>query len=318
MGNNQIKIFALGGIEEIGKNMYIIESNDEIFIIDSGLKFADQNVLLGVNFVICPFDYLIQNQHKVKGFIVTHAHDDHIGGIPFLLQAVEIGKIYCAPLTAGIINKKISEYKDLKKYEFVIIGDDSVITTSSFKIDFFRVCHSIPDAFGACFMTSEGNIVSTGDFRFDFSIQGDETNIAKIAEIGRRNIDVLLCESTNSERDGFSDSEQYIIEKLDSLISGAKGRVFVSAFSSDLGLIEHVISIAVKCKRKVCLAGRSMVTNVEVSRSKEVGILNVPDNFFFDIKNIASTNDSEVLVILTGSQGEEQAALNQMACRRHP
>jgi ribonuclease J len=309
-------IFALGGIEEIGKNMYIIEHNDEIFIIDCGVKFADENTLLGVNAIICPFDYLVTNKDKIKGLIVTHAHEDHIGGIPYLLKTLPIPKIYGAKLTVGIITKKLREHKDLQPYTFQAFDDDFKIQTKHFKVEFFRVCHSIPDSFGIYFETPNGKIVSTGDFRFDFSTQGDESDILKIAEIGRRDIDVLLCESTNAETPGFSVSEKYIVDELRRIINKTKGRIFISTFASNLGRIEEIIEIGIKANRKICLCGRSMETNIETSI--KVGFLNVDKECFIETRNVEKYKPEEVMILSTGSQGEEMAALSQIAMGKHP
>ncbi len=313
--NKPTYIFALGGIEEIGKNMYVVEHDDEIYVIDCGIKFADSNDLLGVDSIICPFDYLVQNKDKIKGLIVTHAHEDHIGGIPYLLKTVSIPKIYAAKLTAGIIKKKLKEHKNLQQFSFETFDDNKVIQSKNFKIEFFRVCHSIPDAFGIYFETPNGRIVSTGDFRFDFSTQGDESDIQKMAELGRRDIDVLLCESTNSETQGFSVSEKYIINEIKKIIDNAKGRVFLSTFASNLGRIEEIIEIGIKNNRKICLIGRSMITNIETSI--DVGFLNVSDDWFIEAREIEKYPDNEILVLCTGSQGEEMAALNQMAMGKH-
>lgn len=317
--NNEIStnIFALGGIEEIGKNMYVIEHDDEIFVIDCGVKFADENTLLGVNAIICPFDYLVANKTKLKGLIVTHAHEDHIGGIPYLLKTLSIPKIYGAKLTVGIITKKLREHaRDLLPHSFQVIDDDYKIQTKHFKIEFFRVCHSIPDSFGIYFETPNGKIVSTGDFRFDFSTQGDESDILKIAEIGRRDIDVLLCESTNAETPGFSVSEKYIVDEIRRLINKIKKRILISTFASNLGRIEEIIEIAIKAGRKICLCGRSMETNIETSI--KVGFLNVDKANFIETRDVSNYKPEEVLILLTGSQGEEMAALSQIAMGKHP
>jgi ribonuclease J len=308
-------IFALGGVEEIGKNMYCIEHDNEIFIIDCGIKFADENVLLGVNAIICPYDYLVENKDKVKGLIVTHAHEDHIGGIPYLLKTIPVPKVYAAKLTAGIITKKLKEHKDLLPFSFEHFDDNTKIKSKYFNIEFFRVCHSIPDAFGIYLETPNGKIVSTGDFRFDFCTQGDESDILKMADLGRREIDVLLCESTNAETTGFSVSEKNIIAELRRLIYKAKGRIIISTFASNLGRIEEIIEIAVKANRKICLCGRSMETNIETSIN--VGFLNVNKSCFIETRDVNELKDEEVLILSTGSQGEEMAALNQMAAGKH-
>ncbi|MDR0857026.1 MAG: ribonuclease J [Mycoplasmataceae bacterium] len=318
MENNTIptKVFALGGIEEIGKNMYVVEHDNEIWIVDCGVKFADENVLFGVNSIICPFDYLVENKEKVQGLLITHAHEDHIGGIPYLLKALPIPKVYGSKLTLSIVNKKLKEHKDLKEHVMSEFDDDTKLSSKYFKIEFFRVCHSIPDAFGIYFETPNGKIVSTGDFRFDFSTQGDQTDILKVAEIGLRDIDLLLCESTNSEREGFSDSEANIVKELKRIIGNCRGRIFLSAFASNLGRIEEIIALAIENNRKIALAGRSMVTNVEASVKS--GFLNVSNEAFIEIREIDKFPENQVMVILTGSQGEELAALNQMATGQHP
>jgi ribonuclease J len=309
-------VFALGGIEEIGKNMYIVEHDDEIFIIDCGVKFVDENTMLGVNAIICPFDYLAANKNKVKGLIVTHAHEDHIGGIPYLLKTLPIPKIYGAKLTLGIISRKLREHRDLQPHTFQVFDDDYKIQSKHFKIEFFRVCHSIPDSFGIFFETNNGKIVSTGDFRFDFSTQGDESDILKIAEIGRRDIDILLCESTNAETQGFSLSEKYIVDEIRRIINKVKGRVFISTFASNLGRIEEIIEIGIKFGRKICLCGRSMETNIQTSI--RVGFLNVDQSSFIETRDVEKYKPEEIMILLTGSQGEEMAALNQIASGKHP
>jgi ribonuclease J len=310
------KIIPLGGIEEIGKNMTIIEHDDEIFIVDCGIKFADENVLFGVNAIICPFDYLIANEHKIVGLFVTHAHEDHIGGIPYLLKSINIPKIYGFKLTTLIIAKKLREHKDLKTYEFEVIDDNSEIKTKHFKINFYRVCHSIPDCFGLFIETPNGKVVHTGDFRFDLLAQGDETDILKIAEIGRKDIDLLLCETTNSETRGFSSSEKNVVDELRRIISKAKGRVFLTTFASQLSRIEEVIEIAISNNRKIALCGRSLETNIEMAI--KANYLNISKNSFIEPREVKNEKPNEVIILLTGSQGEEMAALSQIAVGKHP
>ena len=310
------KIFALGGIEEIGKNMYVVQQDDEIFIVDCGIKFADENELFGVNSIICPFDYLVENKNKIKALIVTHGHEDHIGGIPYLLKTVSIPKIYAAKLPLGLVKKKLKEHDNLLQHTFEEINDNSIIKTKNFTIEFFRVCHSIPDAFGVYFKTINGKIVTAGDFRFDFSTKGDESDIQKMARIGSENIDVLLCESTNAETEGFSVSEKYIIEVIEKIINKAKGRILVSTFASNLGRIEEIIEIAIKNNRKITIMGRSIDTNISISIKS--GFLNVSKDVFFPIREIDNYPDNEVLILSTGSQGEEMAGLSQIANGKHP
>jgi ribonuclease J len=243
--------------------------------------------------------------------IITHAHEDHIGGIPFLLKEVSIPKIYVPKFTKAIIENKLKEHKDLKPFSFELFKDDSIIKSKHFIIDFFRVCHSVPDAFGICLQTPTGNIVTTGDFRFDFLTKGDESDITKMAKVGERDIDILLCESTNAQTPGFSMSEKYIIDELRREIKVCKGRIFVSLFASNINRVEEIIEIAINNNRKVILGGRSMVNNVGVTL--RLGMLNLSKNDFLEMKDANNYPDSELLFLTTGSQGEEMAALNQIA-----
>jgi ribonuclease J len=272
---------------------------------------VDKNKFLGFNSIVCPFDYIIENAHRVQGLIITHAHEDHIGGIPFLLKEVSIPKIYVPKFTKAIIENKLREHKDLKPFSFEFFKDDTIIRSKHFVIDFFRVCHSVPDAFGICFQTPTGNIVTTGDFRFDFLTKGDESDIAKMAEVGKRDIDILLCESTNAQTPGFSMSEKYIIDELRREIKICKGRIFVSLFASNINRVEEIIEIAINNNRKIILGGRSMVNNVGVTL--KLGMLNLSRNEFLEMKDANNYPDNELLFLTTGSQGEEMAALNQIA-----
>lgn len=310
------KIVALGGIEEIGKNMYVVEYSDELFIIDCGNKFCDENKLPGVSSIICSFDYLLANKGKIKGLIITHAHEDHIGGIPYLLKAINIPNIYASPLSMLIIKHKLKEHNDIKQPKFIEITDDFFIKTRHFIIDFFRVCHSIPLCYGVCLQTPNGNIVTCGDFRFDFFNKMEQTNIHKICDISKRGIDLLLCETTNAESLGFSTSEYLITNEIKKRLMNAKGRVLITTFASNLRRIENIIEIAKGLKRRICIIGKSMETNIK--SSIQLNLIKTFKQDFVeptDIKNIA---DRDLLIILTGSQGEPNAALNMMANGRYP
>ncbi len=307
-------IFALGGLEEIGKNTYVIEHDDEIFMFDAGVKFANDE-LLGMNGTVANFSYIKENEKNFKGLIITHGHEDHIGGIVHLLLMVDVPVIYAPKLPAELIKKKIAEHKEIKIPKIIEYDDDTVITSKYMKIDFCRVCHSVPDSFMLCVNTPNGNIVSTGDFRFDFATNGDETDLKKLMDFSRRGIDVLLCESTSSEIPGFSESEKYIINNLKTMIINAPGRVFISTFASNLGRVEEIIAISVKLGRKIAIIGKSMEENVKISR--KIGYLDVDDEFMINAKDINNYKDNEILVILTGSQGEEMAALNVMSKGEH-
>ncbi len=312
--NNPNYIYALGGLEEIGKNTYVIEDNDSIFIFDAGIKFANDE-MLGMSGTVANYTYLKENQSKIKALIITHGHEDHIGGIPHLLRMVDIPVIYAPLLPAKLIEKKVSEHKDIKLPKIEVIDDKTHLIFGRTEIDFCRVCHSIPDAFMVFIKTDNGNIVSTGDFRFDFATAGDETDLKKLMEFSRRGVDVLLCESTSSDVPGFSESEKYIIDNLRTMMINAPGRVMISTFASHLGRLEEIIAVAITLGRKIAILGKSMQENIKISR--KIGYLNVSDQDFINPKEIDKYKDEEILIVLTGSQGEPTAALNTMAKGEH-
>lgn len=309
-------VFALGGIEEIGKNMYIVEHDDEIIIIDCGNKFSDENELPGVTSVICPFDYLKDNEKKIKALIVTHAHEDHIGGIPYLLKTVNVPVVYGSLLVQNILKRKLKEHPDAKLNQFVELKDDTIVKTKYFNIDFFRVCHSIPLCYGMCINTPNGNIVTCGDFRFDFSEKMEQTDIHKIANIAQRGIDLMLCETTNAEASGFSTSEKYVLDEVRRQIAKAPGRVFVTTFASNLRRIQNIIEVAINLNRRICIIGKTMDDNIRTSIN--TGLLKTFKTDFVEPRDIKNTPDQELVIILTGSQGEPTAALSMMANGKYP
>ncbi len=307
-------LFAMGGLDEIGKNMYCIQHNEELIIIDAGIKFANSE-LLGMNGMVPSFKYLKKWNHKVSLFI-THGHEDHIGGVPYLLNEVEnIEKIYAPLLPSELIKKKTNEFKNGNNTEIIIYDSETKIKTENFEIDFFKVCHSIPDSYGVAIKTPNGLIVSAGDYRFDFGEENEETDIHKIAEISKRDVCVFLGESTNSDQPGFSESETNILDNITKILKEAKGRILLSTFASNLGRIEKIIEVAVKLNRKICLIGRSIENNVKTS--KKIGMVDLSDLDMVSSKDLDDLPDNEILVILTGSQGEERAALNQIANGTH-
>lgn len=307
-------IYALGGLEEIGKNTYVIEHGDDLLLIDAGIKFAN-DMQLGFDGLIANYNVLIEKQKKIKALIITHGHEDHIGGIVHILKKVSIPKIIAPVLSTKLIEKKLNEHKNIQKPEIIPYLDDDKFQFGQIEVDFFRVCHSIPDSFAVAFHTPNGNIVETGDFRFDFATSSDQTDLYKLMKIASRGIDLLLCESTSSEVPGFSESEKYIIKNIEDYIKQAKGRVFVSTFASNLSRIESIIAMGINLNRKVAILGKSMEANVKISR--RLGYLKASDLDFIQAKDIANFPDNEILVILTGSQGEENAALNVMASQKH-
>lgn len=307
-------IYALGGLEEIGKNTYVVEHGNDLVLVDAGIKFAN-DLLLGFDGLIANYSVLIEKQDKIKALIITHGHEDHIGGIVHILKKVKIPKIIAPVLSTKLIEKKLNEHKNIFKPEIIPYLDDDEFKFGEIEVDFFRVCHSIPDSFAVAFKTPNGNIVETGDFRFDFATSSDQTNLFKLMQIASRGIDLLLCESTSSEVPGFSESEKYIIKNIEDYIKEAKGRVFVSTFASNLSRIESIIAMGINLNRKVAILGKSMEANVKISR--RLGYLKASDLDFIQAKDIVNFPDNEVLVILTGSQGEENAALNVMASQKH-
>ncbi len=310
MSNNTTYVYALGGLEEIGKNCYVIEHDDEIIVFDYGIKFANHE-LLGMNGMVANYQYLVENQDRIKALVITHGHEDHIGGIPYLLSQIKVPEIWAGTLPSKLIERKLKEFKDITIPPIHTFDDDTVIKTKHFEIDFCRVSHSIPDSFLVAIKTPNGHIVSTGDFRFDFATNGDETDLAKLTQIAQRDVSVLLCESTSSEVPGFSESEKYIINNLRNMIINAPGRVFISTFASNLARVEEIIAMSSELNRKVVIIGKSMEENVKTSR--KIGYLDIDDDDLLTPKEANELPDENVLVILTGSQGEENAALNTMA-----
>ncbi|MDG5790018.1 ribonuclease J [Evansella sp. AB-P1] len=305
-----LAVFALGGLNEIGKNMYAIQYEDEIIIIDCGNKFPDES-LLGIDLIIPDISFLIENKDKVKGLIVTHGHEDHIGGIPFLLKKLKI-PVYATRFTLGLIELKLKEHKILRETKLVEIDSSSTISFNGFNVEFFKVTHSIPDCLGIVFRTPEGNIVHTGDFKFDYTpAKKEHSEIHKMAEIGKEGVLLLLSESTNAERRGSTPSEQMVGEHVDEAFLKAEGKVILSTFASNVSRLQQAIDAATKTNRKLALLGRSMVNVVEVAIER--GYLDVPDGMMIDQNEINSLPPEKICILCTGSQGEPLAALSRLS-----
>ncbi len=315
MSNNEkksTKVFALGGLEEIGKNTYCIEHNEEIIIIDAGIKFPSKN-LLGVNKVIPNYDYLVENKHKIKALFITHGHEDHIGGIPFLLKQVQIPFIYAPRLAAALIKDRLNEYN--LKVTVKEVDGNSMIKTKYFYINYFRVNHSIPDAFGIAFHTPNGVIVTTGDYKFDWTPLGHRADLEKLSIIGKSGVKLLLADSTNAEHEGYTITEKGIVNNIREIFLKAKGRILLTTFASNVHRIQEVVNIANELNKKIVILGRSMDRIVKIIN--KLGHIDIDNNVFIKDKQISKYEDNQILIICTGSQGEENAALSRISRNEH-
>ncbi|MEH7351186.1 ribonuclease J [Gottfriedia acidiceleris] len=307
---SMLSVFALGGINEIGKNMYAIQYLKEIILIDCGSKFPDES-LLGVDLIIPDITYLKENQEKIKGLFVTHGHEDHIGGIPYLLKQLNI-PVYASRLTLGLIELKLKEHGLLGETELILIDSDSVIKFEHFSISFFKTNHSIPDCLGIVFETPEGTVVHTGDFKFDLTpVNNQYPDIHKMAEIGSKGVLLLLSESTNAERPGSTPSERIVGEHIVDAFMKAKQRVIISTFASNVHRVQQIVDASIITNRKLALLGRSMVNVVQVAM--EQGYLSIPEGMLIDKDEINSFAPESVTILCTGSQGEPLAALARLA-----
>ena len=303
-------VYALGGLGEVGKNMYCFEQDDEIIIVDSGVKFPDDD-LLGVEYVIPDYTHLIKNQDKIKALIITHGHEDHIGGIPFLLMACKINKIYAPRFAKALIEKKLSERRRNYNTKIIEINDESRIETKYFKVGFFNTIHSIPDSLGVLINTPNGRIVETGDFKFDLTPVGVNADYQKMAYIGASGVTLLMSDSTNSEVEGFSISEKKVAKTVLDITKKTPGRLIVSTFASNVNRLAQIIKAAAKCGRKVLVLGRSMENVVEIG--KQLKTIDVPDDTFISQDMVNTFPPEKVCIVCTGSQGETLAALSRIA-----
>ncbi len=305
---NDTKIFALGGLCEVGKNMYVVMHDDEIVIIDAGVFFPGDEIL-GVDYVIQDFTFLKQNNDKIKSLIITHGHEDHIGGIPYLLQIINIPIIYAPKQAVGLIKRKLSE-KEIKYNNLVIYDETTHIKYKHLEIEFFQTTHSIPDSHGLCITTPNGRIVATGDFKFDFTPIGPMANLHKMAEIGKKGVTLLLSDSTNALSPGFSASELKVDAALSSIFTRHKGRILIATFASNIYRLKHIVDTCARNDRKILVFGRSMKNNIEIS--VEGGYIK-NKGIFIEPEEAKKLKDDKICILCTGSQGEPLAALSRIA-----
>ena len=309
-----IKIAFLGGLNEIGKNLTVFECNDDIIIIDCGMAFPDGD-MLGVDLVIPDFSYIEQNKDRVKGIVITHAHEDHIGGLPYLLSKVNV-PIYGTRLTVGLIENKLREHS-LDRVSLNVVDAGSSVKLGCFDVELIHVNHSIPDAVGVAIHSPAGTIVHTGDFKIDCTpMSGGMINLSRFAQLGDEGVLALLADSTNASRPGYTATEQTVADSFDTLFRRAShSRIIIATFASNISRVQQIINCAIKYDRKVAFSGRSMVNYMNTA--KELGYLDVPDTLLIDIDQLKDYPMEKIVLVTTGSQGEPMSALSRMAYSDH-
>ncbi len=311
----KLRIIPLGGLEQIGMNITAYEYEDSIIVVDCGLAFPEDD-MLGIDLVIPDISYLKENIDKVKGFIITHGHEDHIGALPYVLKEINV-PVYATKLTVGVIDNKLKEHNMLKSTKRKVIKYGQSVNLGAFRIEFIRVNHSIADAAALAIFTPVGTVVHTGDFKVDYTpMFSDTIDLQRFAELGKKGVLALLADSTNVERPGFTMSERMVAKTFDTIFSeNMNHRLIVATFASNVDRVQQIIYTAEKYDRKVVIEGRSMV-NI-ISTAAELGYINIPDNIMIDIEQIKNYPDEKLVLITTGSQGEAMAALSRMANSTH-
>ena len=314
MNDTPLRVIPLGGLGEIGKNMMVIEYGDEAVVIDSGVLFPEEN-MPGVDFVIPDVTYLVENSDKVKAILITHGHEDHIGALPYVLDRIDV-PIYSSRLTHGLITVKLREHGRLTDARLNVVQPHEPFTIGKLGVEFFRVCHSIPDAMGIAVRTPLGLVIHTGDFKVDHTpVDGKGTDFSALARMAEEGVLLLCSDSTYAEVEGYTQSEREVGEALDREIAQAPGRVMVATFASLISRVQQVIDAAVRYDRKVTVVGRSMVNNVKMARN--LGYLNVPENTLVSMNEAHKLPHAEVVIIATGAQGEPTSALVRIANGEH-
>jgi ribonuclease J len=307
---NTLSIFALGGINEIGKNMYVVQYSDDIVVIDCGGKFPDES-LLGIDLIIPDITYLEENQDKIRALVVTHGHEDHIGGIPYFLRKLNV-PIYATRFTLGLVELKLTEHRLKRDTKLIAIDSDSKLEFGEIGVSFFKVSHSIPDCLGIVFQTPEGTVVHTGDFKFDLTPANNQyADIHKMAEIGSQGVLALISESTNAERKGLTPSERMVGGHMNEAFMKAQGKIFISTFASNVNRVQQVVDAAMLTNRKLALVGRSMVNVVSVAMER--GYIHIPEGMLIEAGEVDQLSPEKVAILCTGSQGEPMAALSRLS-----
>jgi ribonuclease J len=311
---SKLKVIPLGGLGEIGKNMTVLEYGDEIIVIDAGLMFPEQE-MLGIDLVIPDISYLLENKEKIKAICITHAHEDHVGALPYILPQLNV-PVYCTKLAKGLISGKLKERKALAGAQLNVVTFGEQINLGKFRVEFFPVCHSIPDAAGLIIQTPIGTLVHTGDFKLDHTpVTGPQTDLSRLAQVGSQGVLLLFSDSTYAEVPGYTPSEKVVGEALENIIAHAKGRVIVTTFASLVTRVQQVIDAAVKHQRKVFIIGRSMTETVKISL--ELGYLKAPNGVLAKIEDMHKLPHEKVVIITTGSQGEPTSGLVRIANHDH-
>lgn len=311
---NKIALIPLGGLGEIGKNMWAVEYKNEILVIDAGLMFPDED-MLGIDLVIPDITYLIEHREKIVGIVLTHGHEDHIGALPYVIRQINV-PLYGSKLTLGLAEAKLKEHGLDRKVQMIPVNPGNTLKIGSFKVDFINVNHSIAGVFALAIHTPVGTIVHTADFKIDHTpVEGEPLDFRKFAELGEKGVLVLLSDSTNVEREGYTISEKVLAEKFEELFHGAEGRLIITTFASNIHRVQQVVNAAILHGRKVAFVGRSMVNVVSIA--KELGYLNIPEGLEVELDDIHRLPANQVALVTTGSQGEPLAALSRMAMGEH-
>lgn len=310
----KLKIIPLGGLGEIGKNLTVYEYGQDIIVVDCGLGFPDEE-LYGIDAVIPDITYLRQNKDRIRGIVITHGHEDHIGALPYVMRELDV-PIYATSLTAGIIELKLEEFDLLYNTQIFTKKAGDRFRLGCFEAEMIHVNHSIADSVALAIRTPIGMVIHTGDFKIDVTpIQGEMIDIARLGQLGKQGVLALLSDSTNVERPGHTDSERKVAEKFDELFKGCEKRIIVTTFASNVQRIQQIVNVAAKYKRKVAVTGRSMENMIKVAR--ELGYMDIPDGVLMDLNQIKSQPKDRTVIISTGSQGESMSALYRMAFSEH-